>query len=181
MRFLRLVSVLAFICLFLATLPATATPIVNYDPFQIPPAPVLGAGWAYDQINFVAPAPSLDSPYIYVLATQAIFRITDDFVMGDVYTVLDFGAPILVTGDLTAQAPLGGPGPDPAGWLGAGWAKGSVLLAPGAHSLTVEGTGQVPAGFYTRIDSTMIPEPATYVLLGLGLGAIHLLRRRVRR
>ena len=68
----------------------------NYDPEGIPPAPVLDAGWFYDQIN-QAFVDSIDSPYIYNLTNPAYFRITDDFVVGDTFYVRDFGILILTT------------------------------------------------------------------------------------
>jgi hypothetical protein len=177
MRFLR--SSYWLIALLLVALPAAlAGPVGNYDPFLPAPAPILNAGWVSDVI-FGIGTPSGDSPYLYNLAAPAIFTITDDFIMGDVYTVTDNLVVILVTGNWGAMPPFGGPGPDPFGWVTAGYAKGQVLLGAGAHSLSVSGNGAggVPAGFYTRIDSA-VPEPSTLALWSVGLGALCFLRRR---
>jgi hypothetical protein len=181
MRFSRARFLLAALVLFLGALTAHAGTIGNWDPSLPAPAPVLNAGWASDQINAAGPpATSLDSPYIYNLAFPATFTITDDFIVGDVFTVWDFGNPILVAANWGAMPPFGGPGPDPFGWLNAGYAKGSVQLAAGPHSLDVTGNGAggVPAGFWTRIDSAPVPEPSTLALLSVGLGALCFLRRR---
>ena len=178
MRFFR--SSYWLIALLLVALPAAlAGPVGNYDPFLPAPAPILNAGWVYDQINAAA-IPSVDSPYVYNLAAPAVFTITDDFVVGDVYTVTDWAVVILVTGNWAAMPPFGGPGPDPNGWLGVGWAKGQVLLGAGAHNLSVSGNGAggTPAGFYTRIDTAAVPEPSTLALWSVGLGALCFLRRR---
>jgi len=169
---------LAAVVLFLGALTALAGPVGNWDPSLPAPAPVLNAGWAYDQVNGQAPAPSVDSPYLYNLASPAIFTITDDFVAGDTLNVLDFGLLILATANWGAMPPFGAG--DPAGWLGAGWAKGQVPLGAGPHSLVVTGNivGGLPAGFWTRIDSAAVPEPSSLALLGVGLGALCFLRRR---
>ena len=158
---------------------ATTALAANYDPLATPPAPVLNMGWFYDQVNQQDPVPSVDSPYVLNLASPAIFRITDDFIQGDTLNVSDFGAPLLVTADWTAQAPTGWA--DPAGWLGAGWAKGETLLAPGPHSLVVTGNivGGLPAGFYTQLASP-VPVPGAVLLgaVGLSCAGCRLRRRR---
>jgi hypothetical protein len=169
-------------CMILAfTVQASAGPLnpLNYNPSLTPPAPILGAGWAYDQIN-AAFVPSVDSPYIYNLGSAAVFTITDDFVVGDVYQVFDFGVLILTTAIWGAMPPFG-PG-DPFGWVTAGYAKGQILLAPGPHQLVVmgNGAGGIPAGFYTRIDNATVPEPGLLLILCIGIGAVSLAAWRCR-
>src|SRR6516164_3291058 len=58
--------------------------------------PVLNGGWVFDQVDAVM-APSESSPYVFTLANPAFFRITDQFVPGDVYDVFDSGTLVLVT------------------------------------------------------------------------------------
>ncbi len=176
----RLILFLCAIVLVFGTAGSQAlATAINYSPDLEPPAPVLGAGWAYDQIN-AAFADSIDSPYIFNLSSDAVFRITDDFIKGDVYYVYDFGALILTTTFYT-----GGLLPPPSGYGDSAWyniiySKGEVTLQSGNHQLTVQGNGAggIPAGFYTRIDA--VPEPSTFLLISAGLAGVGLLRRRLK-
>ncbi len=160
------------ICGLVLVAATVSSQALNYDPAQPAPAPVLNAGWTYDQVN----GPwinSVDSPYAFALPGPAMFTITDDFIPGDTYKVWDFGGLILTTG----LTPGGQPFPQPPGGPAFTW--GSVNLAAGPHFLTVQGdgVGGIPAGFYTRLDT--IPEAGSLVLLGAALWAgLLALRRR---
>ena len=153
---------------------------LNYDPSATPPAPVLDAGWAYDEIS-AAFVDSLDSPYVYNLAGPAEFTITDSFIQGDTFYVYDNLSLILTTtfGGSPPNLPL------PLGSAGPGWSWGTVLLGAGAHSLTIQGDAAVgaPAGFYTRLDSVRdVPDGGSLGLLsGLlwtGMLGLRSLRQR---
>ncbi len=139
-----------------------ASQALNYDPAQPAPAPVLDAGWAYDQID-AAFTDSVDSAYVYSpLATAATLTVTDDFNPGDTYYVYDFGSLILTTSVSGGGAPQGGAG-------GAAYSWGSVLLSAGNHNITVQGDGigGIPAGFYTRLDTTHpTPDAGSFALVG---------------
>ncbi len=149
--------------------------IINYNPEEIAPAPVLDAGWSYDNI-LAAWTDSSDSPYVYNLTIPAYFRITDDFIPGDTYKVWDFGLLILTTTMPYAGVPTGMPGYQESRWQDPLFGGGEVVLAAGAHSLTVQGDGLMglSAGFASQL--TTVPEPATVCLLGLG--GLALLRRK---
>jgi hypothetical protein len=173
-------NILLLTAMMLAFATLASADTLNHNPSLTPPAPILNGGWAYDQVN-QAFVPSIDSPYLYNLAAVALFTITDDFVMGDVYQVFDFGALILTTLQAGAMPPFGAG--DPWGWTHAGYMKGQVLLAPGPHFLVVmgNGAGGLPAGFFTRIDS--VPEPSSILLLaggivGSALAALAVSRRK---
>ena len=176
----RLLCATAAIAVFLSGVTAFAASL-NYDPNATPPAPVLNQGWSYDQINALL-TDSADSPYIYNLAAPAIFRITDQFVVGDIYSVYDFGNLILVSAFNGAQAPVFpvGDAAGQAGWTDPTYSHGAVWLAAGPHDITVQGNGAggLPAGFYDRIDS--IPDGgATGLLLGGAVLGLAALRRKL--
>ncbi|MHC4230841.1 MAG: hypothetical protein ACYSW0_25675 [Planctomycetota bacterium] len=156
---------------------SVSTAALNYDPDGIPPAPVLDAGWFYDAIN-AAFVDSVDSPYIFNLTSPAYFRITDDFIVSDIYYVRDFGSLILTTSIPYAGVPTGFSDPGESAWQNAAYSGGQVLLAPGAHHLTIQGDGAggIPAGFYTQL--TTIPAPGAILLGSIGIGVVSWLRRR---
>ena len=157
-----------------------STASANFDPDATPPAPVLDAGWSYDGV-YDAFIDSVDSPYIFDLTSPAYFRITDDFIVGDIYYVSDFGTPILITSVPYAGTPTGFPDPGESAWQNPEYSGGQVLLLAGPHQLTVQGDGAggIPAGFYTQLTSaSTIPAPGAILLGGIGLGLIGWLRRR---
>jgi hypothetical protein len=154
---------------------------INYDPSATPPAPVLNAGWAYDQIN-TANTDSVDSPYVYNLTNFVKFSITDAFNTGDQYKVYDFGVLILTTSTFAgAPFPVASDATADAAWASSSFQHGTVLLASGSHQLTVQGDGAggLAAGFYTRMDAVPLPS-ASLMGLGLlaGLGGVAWVRRR---
>jgi len=157
---------LAFVSLFAAS-SAVADPI-NFDSAAPRVAAAPDTGWAYDQID-ARFTDSMNSAHVGVFASPTYFRITDYFNTGDQFFVYDFGNPIFTTG-YTPRAsllPIGDPFGD-AGWADIAYQTGEILLAPGAHSITIQGDGAggFPAGFYVRFDT--VPEPATLGLLALG-------------
>lgn len=143
-------------------------------------APVLDAGWDSDVI-VAASTDSLGSPYIFTLTGPASFSITDAFIVGDQYSVYDFGSLILTTSLLPTRTPFAVPSGDgiaDAAWSSGLYQTGQILLSAASYSLTVQGdgVGGLPAGFYTRLDS--VPEPSTLLFLGSGLAALGFWRMR---
>ena len=145
------------------------------------PAPVLNAGWNYDQVDVVAQN-SEDSPYVYNITSPEEFTITDAFVAGDNYFVYDNGILILTT---TVPGGPGTPTSNPAtAYADGGFSEGSVLLGDGSHSLTIQsdlGAGLGAAGFYDRLDSVSAPDGGlTAGLLSLGMLALGFVRRSIK-
>jgi hypothetical protein len=115
-----------------------------------------------------APPWTFDSPVATVLT------VTDAFLSGDRFSILDFG---IAVGETSApgQADCGD---DPTVCLGtAGMSTAVLLLAPGSHSLTIVPTlsGGGGSGF---LQAEAVPEPSTIVLLAGALASIAWLKRQ---
>lgn len=141
--------------------------------------PVLNGDWFGDDIEF-AGAPSNAGPYDFTLLTTAYLRITDAFVSGDHFWATDATLGLLGSTALSGPRPATTFGTDPIGepaWRSGTFQTLQVALAPGNYSITVTGNGAggLPAGFYVQLEN--VPAPAGAVVLGLaGLAAAR--RRR---
>ena len=158
--------------LLLAAMPAEATTLL------------LDTGWQGDQTGAVG-APSNNSPWTFTIANSAYFRVTDAFVVGDIYQVTDSSSTILGTTTFTTDGAIV-PGYFGTSWSDTSYSRLSLLLTPGSYALAVSGNcaGGCPAGLAVRLDSLpmsgTVPEPASWALLiaGFGLTGAALRRRR---
>ncbi len=132
----------------------------------------LNGGWTYDELQ--QPGAFTDGSNIeFVLETPAYFRITDAFIVGDIWTAVTIGS----TSFNGAQAPTTFGGPGEAAWQDASYSHLEVVLGPGAYSFPVtgDGAGGLPAGVYYQLEK--VPAPGAATLLGLG-GLVAARRRR---
>ena len=180
------VSKVALVAILLVGVSALAA-AQNFNPGASAPAPVLNQGWSYDEALAVN-TPSVDSPYTFNYPFQTIFRVTDQFIPGDVYNVYDNDLLILTSTFNGAQAPLTPVG-DPlgeSGWENGAYSHGAVILPAGLNVIKVTDTidwasfgypSYYPAGFYDRIDA--VPDGGVSALLlgGAVLGIVGLRRK----
>ena len=123
-----------------------------------------------------------------------VFDITDYLVVTDVFEVYDGGVlvlttPVLPNWDVLGGGPFDSPytsDPDVA-WATPEFSKGSILFAPGNHSITIRDIGIPPLDDGDFGDGTVafraspVPEPTGLLLLGSALTGLVLRRRQTRR
>ena len=65
-------------------------------------------------------------------------------------------------------------------WTSGSYSIGEVLLSARAHSIVVEGDGVagLPAGFFTQLETSVVPAPGALLLGGLGAALVGVIRRR---
>ena len=142
--------------------------------------PVVDGGWASDEV-LAAGAPSVGSSYVFSLTGDTYFRITDAFVVGDSYSVYNFGALLVETSFQAFGAGFGDNFAADNGWTDASYGSAEILLGAGDYNLVVtgDGAGGLSAGFFTRLDSVApVPLPASMGFLGLAIGGLGLMARR---
>lgn len=127
------------------------------------------------------PTSFLDAPpWTFTSTLPTVLTVTEAFLSGDQFSVLDLGVQI---GTSSVPGVSADCGDDPAVCLGTpGMSSGVIHLAPGSHSLTIvplltsgSGTG------FLRVDE--VPEPATGALIAFGLVSLAwgICRKEVRK
>jgi hypothetical protein len=150
---------------------------------------VADSGWQDDTVAALN-TPSTDSPITFSIGAgeTGLFSLSDCCIAGDIYKVVINGV-ITATSTFTLYStPFNndlGPAaatyaPD---WLDSTLSHLQLTFGPGDYSLVVEGNGAggFPAGVGERLDVLGIPEPATWLTMLFGFGALGLSMRNTRR
>jgi hypothetical protein len=152
---------------------------------------IANTGWQYDQVD-TANAASENSPLTFTVApgTTDLFSLSDGFNTGDTYKVVINGVISAITTLSVYSTPFNNNlGPAAADfatdWLSTDFAHLQLSFAPGTYSLVVfgNGGGGLPSGVGERLDNgaLALPEPATWLTMLLGFGAMGVSMRNTRR
>lgn len=151
---------------------------------------VLDGSWHGDVCDPCSAGSFFGTTWEWTSSTSVKFDITDHFVIGESFSVYDFGGLIFSTADLPNYDELG-VGAFDAGYYtsdpnvafaSALWSSGSFIFGAGSHSITIESLEDVP-GFsdhHVRVRGTELPEPSLLGLLMLGLAGLFARRRAAR-
>jgi len=156
----------------------------------LPPAALAGpivvdAGWYLFSVRGVG-SPASGNPFTFTAVGPVLLKVTDAFLVGDVFDV--YVNSVLA---FTTSSPGPGPysmdfwtdNPDEA-FASPLWSSGSLLLSPGSYSVDIFASASPwgSGGAFIEVESAAaIPEPVSTVLVGSGLAAAWLLRRRISR
>jgi hypothetical protein len=126
-----------------------------------------------------------DPSWTFTSTGDVLWRILDGGHQGDTFDAYDNGILLGTTSSTPIDAThacandLTGPGTDPAAcWNDPLMSRGTFLLAPGAHSLSIVWDQKIPGGNSSLewFEVAAVPEPNTLVLSGAALVALALLR-----
>jgi PEP-CTERM motif len=144
---------------------------------------IVGSGW--NTVRFGAPGSSLniggDTIFTFTLPTPGKLKITDAFLIGDIFRLTING---VVLGPTSAPGTGANVGGDyDAAFASGYYSAGTYDLLAGNFTVTGQATvspfGGGDAGL--RVDLAAIPEPGTWALMIMGFGLAGSAMRRVRR
>jgi len=149
------------------SIPASATNIV------------VDSGWQSDVLT-TAGLPTSKSVWTFTVVTSAVLSITDYFIPGDTYTISGdlSGVTLFFAGASTDIQATGLYGD---AWDDDTYSKIALSVAPGTYSFSITGDGAgggTPAGLGLRLDTSALPEPASWSLLVIAFGMVGLTMRR---
>ena len=165
-------------CALVALLLLSATPALQAGSISV------DSGWQLFNWVGLPPAYNTGGPLTFSSTSAVKLSVTDTFIDGDRFLVLDNNKPIGTTSIPSNDGDTIG---DPnAAFKSIKWSHGTFMLGAGSHSLQFvtidEALGYPGGGAFFRLDSQgtisgKAPEPGSFTLLAIGLAGLMWRRR----
>lgn len=135
----------------------------------------VGSDWTF--FSFGAEGSAWSDTFEFTLTESAVFKVTDAYLSGDQFAVYNFGSLLGLTSAPTTTGDSIG-GDYDAAFADPRWSSASFVLGAGSYQITGLATLSPFGTGGAAVQLAPVPEPETYAMLGAGVAALMLARRR---